>query len=173
MFSKSKSVSLLVISGLTFLLSLWVFVFFLTSNFTTNESALALSYNADQVIVAVNNRRVKENLLPLTKNPKLDKAALDKANHMAEFGYFSHVHKESGKRWSDFIKENGYEYTIAGENLANGFYSVEEMIEAWMDSPTHRENILNKGVEETGVGISFGELDGVSTIFVVQVFGKV
>jgi uncharacterized protein YkwD len=46
------------------------------------------------------------------------------------------------------------------------------MVKAWMDSPTHKENILNDAVDETAIGIAYGELDGAPTIFVVQEFGK-
>lgn len=163
---------LLLITTLSFFLSLGVFLFFLSSNGAQAEASSFNTFTADQVIVEVNNRRQEEGLPELVLDPKLSKAAEDKASHMSQYSYFSHIHKETGKKWSDFIKETGYTYSVAGENLANGFYTVDEMVDAWLASPTHRENIVNKNVNETGVGIRKGELNGNPTIFVVQVFGK-
>lgn len=167
-----KNLSLLLISTITFVFSLWVFVYFLTSNAATPAEVKASGYSADQVITSTNIQRKKVGLKELVKNDKLMKSSQAKADHLASNKYFSHIHKESGKRWSDFIKEQDYSYTVAGENLANGFNVVEDMMDAWMNSPTHKENILNETVEETGVGISYGELNGSPTIFVVQHFGK-
>jgi uncharacterized protein YkwD len=163
---------LLIISGLTFVLSFSVFIYFLSINTPASKDAEASAYSKDQIIVAVNLERKKAGLPELIKNSKLEKASQAKAQHMADNKYFSHVHKESGKRWSDFIKEADYDYAVAGENLANGFYNVSDMVKAWMDSPTHKENILNDAVDETAIGIAYGELDGAPTIFVVQEFGK-
>jgi len=169
---KHKNLSLLLLSTITFVFSVWVFVYFLTSNASSPEEVKASSYSADQVITSTNIQRKKAGLKELVKNDKLMKSSQDKADHLAANKYFSHVHRESGKRWSDFVKEADYTYTVAGENLANGFYEVDTMVMAWMDSPTHKENILNINVEETGVGISYGELNGSPTIFVVQHFAK-
>jgi uncharacterized protein YkwD len=163
---------LLLISTLSFVLSLGVFLFFLSSNGAQAEAGVVNTYTADQVIVEVNNRRTQEGLPELVLNTKLTKAAGQKADHMVEYSYFSHIHPETGKKWSDFIKESDYTYSVAGENLANGFYTVSEMVDAWVASPTHRENIVNKNVSETGVGIRKGQLNGNPTIYVVQVFGK-
>ena len=91
---------------------------------------------------------------------------------MVENAYFSHISPIDGRKWSDFIKESEYDYEIAGENLANGFNDVETMVVSWMNSPSHRENIVNQKVNETGVGIAQGTLDGFPTTFVVQMFGK-
>jgi uncharacterized protein YkwD len=169
---KHKNLSLLLISTVTFVFSLWVFVYFLSSNAATPKEVQASSYSADQVISSVNTQRKKSGLKELVKNDELMKSSQAKADHLAVNKYFSHVYKENGKRWSDFIKEADYNYSVAGENLANGFYVTNDMVDAWMESPTHRENILNEGVEETGVGVSYGELNGSPTIFVVQHFGK-
>lgn len=169
---KTKNFYLLIISGLTFVLSFSVFMYFLSVNTPASKDAEASAFSKDQIIVAVNLERKKAGLPELIKHPKLEQASQAKAQHLADNRYFSHVHKESGKRLSDFIKEADYEYSIAGENLANGFYNVNDMVKAWMESPTHKENILNESVDETAVGIAYGELEGNPTIFVVQEFGK-
>lgn len=153
-------------------MSLGVFLFFLGDNNVVAKETEVSSYSREQVIIEVNKRRQASNLPDLILNEKLAKAAGSKALHMTEYSYFSHIHGETGMKWSDFIKRSDYAYLVAGENLANGFYTVPEMVDAWMESPTHRENILNERVDETGIGISYGELEGTPTIFVVQVFGK-
>jgi len=163
---------LLNISIVACILSLVVFVYFLVSGSQNGYEANANSYTEDQVIVAINNQRKENNLPDLVKSHQLSEAAQNKAEDMKNRNYFSHVYSKDGTKWSDFIKEVDYNYLVAGENLANGFYEVQSMVQAWIDSPTHRENILNPKVEETGVGIAQGELDGISTIFVVQMFGK-
>ena len=151
-------------------LSVFVFVIMLFQSNEQQNSAQATNYNADMVITSVNNQRINNGLAPLVINDQLMIAAQNKANHMAENEYFSHI--GYGKKWSDFIREAGYDYAEAGENLANGFDSVDDMTIAWMNSPSHRENIVNSGVAETGVGVAYGRLDGYPTIFVAQVFGR-
>ncbi|MEI6728309.1 MAG: CAP domain-containing protein [bacterium] len=173
MFRRSiKNLWLVVATGLAFTCSLGVFVYFISSNNFTSDTAEASTYNEDQVIVAVNKRRIDNGLPQLIINEKLTKAAHSKAKHMQDNEYFSHIDAKTGKKWSDFIKEQDYDYVVAGENLANGFYDVDSMVQAWIDSPTHRENIMNTSVTETGMGISYGKLNGSPTIFVVQMFGK-
>jgi uncharacterized protein YkwD len=163
---------LLNISILASLLALIVFLYFLVSTGQSSHQVQANSYTKEQIINAINIQREQNNLSKLTPNDKLNISAQAKADDMKNRKYFSHIYAEDGTKWSDFIEKSGYNYSVAGENLANGFYNLEPMIEAWMNSPTHRENVLNPKVDETGVGISFGELNGNPTIFVVQVFGK-
>jgi uncharacterized protein YkwD len=129
-------------------------------------------YSPEQVITAVNNVRENQGLEPLTPNDKLMQAAQNKAEDMKKNQYFSHVSPTDGKKWSTFIKQADYEYSIAGENLAKGYYEVDLMVQAWMDSPTHRANILNKKVSETGVGLVYGTFENQPTIFVAQTFGE-
>lgn len=171
-FSNNRSVNalLLRVSLIVCTLSIAVFGFLLLQSSNNRNNAFATNYNAGQVIVEVNKQRVKFGLSPLKINSKLMISGTNKANHMSANSYFSHI--GYGKKWSDFIKESGYDYAEAGENLANGFDNVPDMVEAWMNSPTHRENILNPSVDETGIGVAMGTLDGAQTIFVAQVFGR-
>ena len=170
--SKTNISSPIIIAVLSCFLSFAVFMSFLFQNSNLQKEAKASSYNDQMVIVAVNQERIKFDLAPLIINEKLTKAAQNKANDMNKNNYFSHVSPINGKKWSGFIKESEYSYKIAGENLANGFDDVPNMVNSWMKSPSHRENILNNQVVETGVGISFGKLNGYPTIFVSQMFGK-
>jgi hypothetical protein len=84
--------------------------------------------------------------------------------------YWSHTAPDGEEPW-DFIHEAGYSYKTAGENLARDFSSTGEMFDAWMASPTHRENILNGQFQEIGIAVVSGTLSGFQTTLVVQMFG--
>ena len=90
---------------------------------------------------------------------------------MAQKEYFSHTSPEGKTPWYWFRK-NGYSYIYAGENLAIHFFDSKDLVQAWLDSPSHRANILNKNFSNIGVGISKGLYEGKETIFIVQLFGK-
>ncbi len=122
------------------------------------------------VIELTNKERVKAGLPVLWSNYKLNLAAQRKANDMMAKGYWEHYH--NGKSPWDWMHEAGYEFKAAGENLAIDFLEVEPMIKAWMDSPTHRQNILNPNFKEIGVGIAKGFFKDHETIIVVQMFGN-
>ena len=137
-----------------------------------SKTAFAGNYAASEVIDAVNQERVKNNLPALKTNAKLMEASRNKVDDMIANAYFAHISPVDGKKWSTFIRDSGYEYIEAGENLANGFDNVPDLVTAWMNSPTHRDNILNPNVDETGLAVKSGYLDGYPTIFVAQSFGK-
>ncbi len=130
----------------------------------------ASSISADQVIVLTNSERAKAGLPPLSMNNKLNQAALAKANHMFMHNYWAHVAPDGTTPWS-FIKSAGYAYTVAGENLARDFGDTESMVQAWMNSETHKANIVHKKYSQIGVAVVNGKLDGVETTLVVQMFG--
>jgi uncharacterized protein YkwD len=76
----------------------------------------------------------------------------------------------SGRQHPGTSKKAGYKYRAAGENLAVEFTDVNKLNSVWMNSPSHRKNIL-AGYKETGIGMSEGVYEGKRTIFVVQMFG--
>jgi hypothetical protein len=123
------------------------------------------------IVDLTNDERGDQKLGGLTRNPLLDEAAQLKAEDMAENGYFAHYSPEGVSPWYWF-GEVGYAYTDAGENLAVHFNDSEAVVEAWMRSPLHRDNILGGKYTEIGVGTARGEWDGVPTVFVVQLFGS-
>jgi uncharacterized protein YkwD len=172
---KQKAVpvmALVIFSVFTFMVSVGFFLYLLVTSSSSSNKPEFITYNKDQVIVAINLQRKIFNLPPLITNDKLSLAADNKAKDLSKNQYFSHIDPITNKKWSDFIVDSNYNYEVAGENLANGFYDTNSMIKAWMNSPTHRENVLNSSVDETGIGISTGTLQGTPTIFVVQMFGK-
>lgn len=107
---------------------------------------------------------------PLIQNDLLDKAAQMKANDMAARGYFAHVSPDGKTPWY-WLVEAGYKYRYAGENLAVNFFESSDVAEAWMNSPTHRANIIKKEYTEIGIGVASGVYEGRNTIFVAQFFG--
>jgi uncharacterized protein YkwD len=137
-----------------------------------NQDVYGYNYFYSQIILEINKVRKQKNLPGLSLNHNLKQAAQEKAVDMAKERYFSHISPINGKKWSDFIKESGYQYLEAGENLANGYSTTDEMVNAWMNSPSHKKNILSKTVDETGIGVYQGYLGGHKTTFVVQVFGR-
>ena len=124
------------------------------------------------VIVDITNEtRESEDLNILTRNATLDFAAQAKAEHMAEYEYFAHNSPDGITPWHWF-DQVGYSYSSAGENLAVHFTDSQELVDAWMESPGHRENILDDQYTEIGIGTAKGEYKGFPTIFVVQMFGR-
>ena len=107
---------------------------------------------------------------PLSRSSVLDEAASAKAAHMAEHSYFAHFAPDGTTPWY-FFDEAGYVYAHAGENLAIHFSDSAEVVEAWMNSPAHRQNIENSLFTEIGVGTAKGRYKGYDTVFVVQLFG--
>ena len=107
----------------------------------------------------------------LIENEELDKAAQAKAEDMAAKGYFSHVGPTGEEPWT-WIERAGYDYVYAGENLAVRFNESKDVVDAWMASPTHRENIVKPQYREIGVGIAEGTYKGAPATFVVQYFGS-
>ena len=122
------------------------------------------------VIDLTNAERVENSLPTLVRNPVLDAAANLKAADMAKRSYFSHDSPTGVTPWHWFA-EAGYSYVYAGENLAVYFTDSSAVVDAWMQSPTHRANIVGSQYREIGVGTAKGVYEGYDTIFVVQLFG--
>jgi uncharacterized protein YkwD len=113
---------------------------------------------AQAVIKLVNYERTQAGLKPLSLNAKLNQSAYGHSQDMAEKDYFSHTGSD-GSRVSDRIYNAGYHYSLAGENIAAGQYSAEEVVQAWMNSPTHRANMMSVDYQEIGVGYYYLEND--------------
>ncbi len=131
---------------------------------------IATNITVEELIQDTNNERIKKGLRPLTYNPKLEKAAYDKAKNMFQYNYWAHYSPDGSSPW-DFIRAQRYEYEYAGENLAKDFMFSRNVVDAWMASPTHRENILRNKYTEVGFAVVDGTLQGMPTTLVVQMFG--
>jgi hypothetical protein len=122
------------------------------------------------VVKLTNSERADLAEAPLRRSAVLDAAAQMKANHMVKNEYFAHYAPNGTSPWYWF-EQAGYTYAHAGENLAIHFTDSSEVVDAWMKSPTHRENIVNGNFTEIGVGTAKGEYEGYDTVYVVQLFG--
>lgn len=118
-----------------------------------------------------NQERHSEKLQSLTTNPILVKAATMKAEDMASKGYFAHTSPEGKTPWY-WLELAGYDYQYAGENLAINFTDSKDVTKAWMDSPTHKANIVKGNYTEMGTGVAFGMYEGKETVFVAQVYAN-
>ena len=122
------------------------------------------------VVNLTNKERAQNSAPPLHRNATLDAAAKLKAEDMSKNQYFAHFSPTGVSPWHWF-DQAGYVYAHAGENLAIHFTDSSEVVEAWMKSPTHRQNIVNGLYTEIGVGTAKGKYDGYDTVYVVQLFG--
>ncbi len=123
------------------------------------------------IIEFTNLERGKIGLNLLKENKKLDISAQKKTEDMLEKQYFSHE-SPLGTSISELVEQANYEYILIGENLALGnFKDDEDLVQAWMNSPGHRENILNRKYREIGIGLIKGVFEGKNTWLIVQHFG--
>lgn len=128
--------------------------------------------NSKTIIQLTNAERKKEGKVTLKENVLLNKAAESKIDDMFSQQYFEHV-SPTGKGPADIIEKTGYGYIVVGENLAEGaFESNAELIAGWMNSPGHRENILNSKYREIGVAVRQGIYKGAKVWMAVQEFGR-
>ncbi|MDO8573401.1 MAG: CAP domain-containing protein [Candidatus Daviesbacteria bacterium] len=139
----------------------------------TKPGILGISGNIDQKILIelTNKERQKMGLSAVSENAALDKAASLKAQNMFAENYWAHF-APSGKTPWDFILGSGYKFTFAGENLAKNFTNSDDIVKAWMASPTHRDNLLNPKYQDIGIAVEEGVLNGQKTILIVQEFGS-
>jgi uncharacterized protein YkwD len=130
------------------------------------KSKFTLSADEQKLLQLTNDERKGKNLPPLKANPVLCQVARAHAANMVKQGKMEH--NLDGKTPYDRIKGAGYKYALAGENLAVGDASQEEVMKAWMKSKIHRENILDGVFTEIGLGLA---ADAKGKVYYTQVFG--
>ncbi|HBC72815.1 TPA: hypothetical protein DCZ90_03325 [Candidatus Amesbacteria bacterium] len=123
-----------------------------------------------QILTLTNQQRQSQGLPALELDPQLSAAAARKAADMFARDYWSHVSPAGTQPWT-FITAAGYSYRYAGENLARDFSDPDSVVQAWMNSPSHRENMLSNRYRDMGVAVADGNLGGRETTLVVQMFG--
>lgn len=136
----------------------------------SNVLGVATDISISKLFALTNEERTKSNLPTLKMNSELSVAAEKKAENMFKNDYWAHFGPHGESPW-DFIKQSGYQYEYAGENLAKNFLFSQNVVDAWMDSPTHKENIIKKEYSEVGYAVKNGMLNGEETTLVVQMFG--
>ncbi|MBI4050659.1 MAG: CAP domain-containing protein [Candidatus Doudnabacteria bacterium] len=123
------------------------------------------------IVFWTNQYRTENGLPELNENVELNAAALTKAKDMLNRQYFAHV-SPTGEDASDLSKAQGYEFVLIGENLASGNFAGDaDLVQAWMESPGHRENILNTRYQDIGAGVVRGQFEGQTAWLAVQIFG--
>jgi hypothetical protein len=131
----------------------------------------ASQIDPEKIIQLTNQDRLTAGVTTLKENKLLDQAALAKATDMFEHNYWAHVSPTGTEPWY-FITSSGYQYQHAGENLARDFSNPDDVVKAWMASPTHRQNLLDSRYKDIGVAVMDGTINGVETTLVVQMFGS-
>lgn len=130
----------------------------------------ATDISVQKLLDLTNQERIKQGLGTLSINENLSHAAVSKADDMYKKNYWAHFGPDGSSPW-DFIIKSGYQYEYAGENLAKNFLFSQGVVDAWMNSPTHKDNLLKKEYNEVGFAIVNGMLNGEETTLVVQMFG--
>lgn len=143
----------------------------LTSIYKPGVLGINANLSVEKIINDTNIERQKAGLPPLVFNANLSKAATLKAQNMFVENYWAHF-SPSGKDPWGFITGAGYKFSYAGENLARNFSSSDDVVKAWMASPSHRENIMNSKYQDIGIAVEEGVLQGQKTTLVVQEFGR-
>jgi len=138
---------------------------------TPNVLGFATDITTQKLFELTNGERQKEHLSTLAYNPKLEAAAKKKAEDMFAKDYWAHYAPDGRSPWN-FMLDADYQYEYAGENLAKNFLFSKNVVDAWMASPSHRENMLKPEYTEVGFAIANGVLNGEETTLVVQMFGK-
>lgn len=153
---------------------LFVSIFLLGSSFGSSlflhKTVLGAEIAASVLIDLTNESRLAYNQSPLLRSPLLDQAAELKGQDMVEKEYFSHNSPDGVTPWHWFRKVN-YNFLYAGENLAINFTDSVEVENAWLESPTHRANIMNVEFREIGMATVKGTYNNYPTIYIVQMFG--
>src|SRR5581483_392807 len=133
---------------------------------------ISYSISTNELLSLTNKMRQQNGQPTLTLNSDLNQAAAAKADDMFAKNYWAHFAPDGSTTPWMFIKNSGYDYLYAGENLAKGFTSSSDVVTAWMNSPSHRENILSPKYKDIGFAVKEGTLQGEDTVLVVQMFGS-
>lgn len=150
-----------------------ILIFFTIVSFTFSRPAvlgIATDITIQRLLDKTNEERRNAGLGALSLNGQLTSAAQGKAQHMFTNNYWDHFAPDGTSPW-DFINNSGYKYKFAGENLAYNYMFSDDVVNAWMNSPSHRANILRSEYTEIGFAVQNGNLLGEDTTLVVQMFG--
>jgi uncharacterized protein YkwD len=118
-----------------------------------NTLAYATNLSTSGLLQSTNGHRSNHGRAKLSINQALNSAAQAKANDMVNRDYWSHNTPDGQEPWI-FIQNAGYKYQKAGENLAYGFLTSNDTVAGWMNSPTHKQNMLDRDFTEVGFGFA-------------------
>lgn len=128
---------------------------------------ISSAITVEELVRISNAQRTENGLPPLSFNPGLATAATLKGQDMFAGNYWAHVSPAGKDPWV-WVKGAGYDYLYAGENLAKDFIDSTSVVNAWMASPSHRDNILSPRFKDIGIAVLDGNLNGYNTTLVVQ-----
>jgi hypothetical protein len=131
---------------------------------------ISANISNEDLLKLTNEKRAEKGLKPLTLNTELSQAAHKKADYMFAKNFWAHIGPDGTTPWY-FIRNAGYDYVYAGENLARGYTTAPDVVDAWMASPSHRENIMSPNYSDIGFFTESGSLTGSDTVLVVEMFG--
>ncbi|MFH1712347.1 MAG: CAP domain-containing protein, partial [Patescibacteria group bacterium] len=136
-----------------------------------SASLYSSAINRSNIFELTNASRRNAGLEKLSYSERLNVAAQRKAEDMFVNQYFSHTSPQGLTPWS-FIYGAGYDYEVAGENLAVYYHEAEDVLAGWMASPAHKANIIDSRFTEIGIGVATGTFNEYeNTVIVVQMFG--
>ncbi|MGE5297841.1 MAG: CAP domain-containing protein [Acidobacteriaceae bacterium] len=150
-------------------LAIWGLRMFLPVSFTVAAPAI----DANEIMSKVNLERTNRFLPALVVNSKLNAAATIKSEDMLKRSYFAHVNPDGNYVWG-VIQAQGYTpFLTLGENLAMDFTDADSMVKAWMNSPAHRNNILNNAYQDQGAAAIYGLFEAPTrySILATNLFG--
>lgn len=124
---------------------------------------------SENLIKLTNQERINQGINALTANQLLTQAAYVKGNEIMNAQKFRH--NLNDKKFSYWVREAGYNYSYIGENLAIDFITSEGIVKAWLNSSSHKKNLLNHQFSEIGIAVIESEFNGQNTTLVVQIFG--
>lgn len=140
--------------------------------FLGSLKAEATAIESNALMAMINEERTNRNLNALFTNSALLKAASLKSQDMLARDFFAHVDPDGNYVWPKIIAAGYTPYKLLGENLAVDFSTAEGMIKAWLDSPTHRANLLHKEFVDQGLSAQFGDFQERYTNVTTSLFGS-
>jgi uncharacterized protein YkwD len=171
--SNNHRAKALHLSSLSFyIVALLVFQIGLTTigRYYPSVLSYASNINISDLLSETNIRRQQSAVGPVQLNDQLSDAARRKAANMFAEQYWAHISPSGKDPWS-FISAAGYNFLFAGENLARDFGDSKSVVDAWMNSPGHRDNLLNSRYKDVGFAVANGKYGDHETTLVVQMFG--
>lgn len=133
--------------------------------------AQSAAVDSQKLMELINDERKNRNLTTLLVNSSLLTAADSKSQDMIDRDYFAHIDPDGKYVWPRIEAAGYYPYKTLGENLALDFATSEGMIKAWIDSPSHRANLLNPDFVDQGLSALYGDFQGRYTNLTTSLFG--
>jgi hypothetical protein len=167
---KAKTLHISSLSVFMLIIMLSQIVLSLIAQTIPGVLGIASSITSQELIQLTNLKRQEHDLSALNLNSTLSQIAGLKGADMIANNYWAHTSPEGKTPWN-FFTQGGYRYLYAGENLARDFPDPNSVVNAWMNSSTHRDNILSTRYKEVGIAVIHDTFQGQSTTLVIQMFG--